>query len=220
MFKGLTKADIIAIGRNDSDYILEKGVKYYNDPDEPDYPAALEYYRLAAAMGNTHAVSNLGYCYMYGRGVKEDIPLAIEYFRIAAANDDVDALYKLGNIYGSGKYGVEKDPETAVYYYQKAAYQIGRSTALDYPSLFLSLGKEHMPGGFLTIDMHYSYKCLQLAKKGYELLISEGADYYQSAYMETVSLLEDPFFDPIKLDTEKDDFQGSGKGKDEDEVEY
>ena len=112
----LTATDFNAIDLLDSNYINSKGAKRYI---EEDFMTAVEYYRLAAAMGNPQAISNLGYCYLYGRDIEPNLSLAIAYFKIAARHELVDAAYKLGDIYGSDKWGV-KDKEMSNYYYRMA----------------------------------------------------------------------------------------------------
>ena len=113
----LTNTDFLAIEKGDRNYINNKGAKLYV---EPTYKDAVEYYRLASAMGDKHATSNLGYCYLYGRGIEANLSFAIAYFKIAAIREDIDACYKLGDIYSSDKWGV-KDSEMSVYYYRLAA---------------------------------------------------------------------------------------------------
>ncbi len=113
----LSLADLLAIQRGDCDFINEKGVKYY---EAKDYKNAVEYYRLAAAMGSVDAISNLGYCYMYSRSIEKNMSLAMGYFKTAAQKGSIDAMYKLGNIYENGATGVEKDQEAAIYYYTLA----------------------------------------------------------------------------------------------------
>lgn len=52
----LTVTDNNAVLLDDSNYINNKGANLYR-PDT--YLEAVEYYRLAAAMGNVHSISNL-----------------------------------------------------------------------------------------------------------------------------------------------------------------
>lgn len=85
-----------AVSLEDSNYINGKGAKLYCGGR---YKSAVEYYRLAAAMGNVQATANLGYCYLYGRDIEPNLSLAIAYFKIASVNDNIDAAYKLGDIY-------------------------------------------------------------------------------------------------------------------------
>lgn len=79
----LTKADFIAIENGDGVYLNGKGANFYR---QEKYEEAIEYYRLAAAMGNVDSISNLGYCYMYARSVPGNISLALAYFEAAAAS--------------------------------------------------------------------------------------------------------------------------------------
>ncbi|MGI6157509.1 MAG: tetratricopeptide repeat protein [Saccharofermentanales bacterium] len=199
----LTQADRLAIQKGDHDFILNKGAKFYV---EQDYTRAIEYYHLAASMGNMQAVSNLGYCYMYAHGVERNMDLALAYFHISAQADVIDSLYKLGNIYERGK-DVETDEELAIYYYSKALGVIMGNHLIPYhyPSLFLALGRAHMPDGLLVSDLETAYEFLQYAKRGYEIACAEGVQYWEEALAHVKSLLEDPVFDPIRDDPEDDD---------------
>lgn len=204
----LTNADNLAIERQDCYFINDKGVKYYKDGD---FAQAVEYYRLAAAMGSVQAVCNLGYCYMYARSVEKNMALAMAYFKSAGQKNNVDALYKLGSIYEKGSEGIEIDNELAVYYYTLAIRAInasGSESPENYPSLFLSVAKAHMPGGIMNSSIKYAYAFLQIARRGYELEMAEGVKYHDSQYNETLSLLEDPCFNEIKLYDDKS-FDGS-----------
>lgn len=185
----LSDTDIVAISNADSNYINNKGADYYK---EGKYALAVEYYRLATAMGNLRSVSNLGYCYLYGRDIEADLDLAIAYFRIASLRGDVDASYKLGDIYESDKWGV-KDREMSVYYYRMAGSYIlgddwdnGKIAYNDelqkYPSLCFALGREMAPGGLLYTDLDSSYQFLMAAKKGYELEMANGSSFYRDVY--------------------------------------
>lgn len=217
----LTQADHLALRRGDADFLNNKGVKYYT---EGDYAHAIEYYRLAAAMGNVHSIANLGYCYMYGRSIEPNQSLALAYFEYAAQKGDVDALYKLGNIYEKGANGVAPDPETAVYYYQQAIRQI---ISHDYeeesfPSLYLSVARAHMPGGLLNTDLKNAYRFLRIARDGYEAEIANGAHIYDGAYAETKRLLDDACFDSIReeMEEEGDDYEELYGDDDYDDDDY
>lgn len=202
----LTNADKISIDLNDSNYINNKGAKLYK-PES--YAESVEYYRLATAMGNTHSISNLGYCYLYGRGIKADLSLAIAYFKIAIKYRDVDAAYKLGDIYGSDKWGV-KDKELAIYYYRMAAsfvideeweneYAIAYNTELqNYPSLCFELGRELSIGGDMYTDIDTSYQFLKHAEIGYERELMNGNTMYQKSSEGVMKLLNSNQFDGIR----------------------
>ena len=203
MFK-LTKADYAAIENRDDEYLNEKGANYYA---KGDYENAIEYYRLAAAFGNTYSISDLGYCYMYARSIEKNMALALAYFKIASSEDDVEATYKLGNIYMHGEEGIEQDIDLGLYYYHRACDIIEKNCdkCTEYPSLYFSLAKEHMEGGHLFCDYEVAYKMLMIAKIGYENAINNNIKLYDSAYQSVLELLKDHHFDNIKL--EENDYE-------------
>lgn len=192
----LTQTDYVALDNMDYHYLNNKGAKAYASED---YETAIEYYRLGAAMGCVHSISNLGYCYMYARSIPQNMDLALAYFRLAAAQEDIDAMYKLGNIYKNGANGLEADLELSVYYYEKAIHTIESSGAdeYSYPSLYFSIAKELMPGGILSNDLRDAYIYLHKAKIGYEIEQKEGIRYHEPAYQSVLRLMRDPCFDEI-----------------------
>lgn len=192
----LSDADFVAIRGKDSDFLLSKGADKYGD----DYEESIEYYRLSAAMGNPQAISNLGYCYLYGRSIEPNVSLALAYFTIAADLGVIDALYKLGNIYSSDEF-VDKDEELEKYYYEKAidALLDSYSDYEDYPSLSLAVAKETMEDGLFDTDLDRAYFLLKCAENGFKKYIDNGDDFYEDHYAETLDLLEDKqFADEIK----------------------
>ncbi|MBR6252688.1 MAG: sel1 repeat family protein [Clostridia bacterium] len=196
----ITNADINAINEGESNFINNKGAKLYQ---EETYEESIEYYRLAAAMGNAQSISNLGYCYLYGRSIPINVDLAIQYFKIAAKRGVIDAIYKLGDIYSRDKWG-KKDTEMAQYYYQKGLDYFNEEygtwhlydieEAIEYPSLFFALARESMPGGIRNTDIVNAYDWLKTAEKGYKILITEGNKYYEESYQNVIKLLDDPIF--------------------------
>ena len=202
----LTATDMSAVMLCDSNYINNKGAKLY----EPEtYAQSVEYYRLAAAMGNVHSISNLGYCYLYGRGIEPNVSLALAYFRLAAMKRDVDAAYKLGDIFSRDKWGV-KDTEMSVYHYRMAAsfvldgpWEIPNVIAwnedLDrYPSLCYALGRELSPGGAMNTDLDSAYQFLKKAEIGYQRELANGSEMYRESYNGVLSLLADPQYDDVR----------------------
>ena len=192
----LTKADYLAIAKEDADYLNEKGANFYK---QEDYATAIEYYRIAAAMGNSYSICNLGYCYMYARSIEKNMSLALAYFKIAAERNDVDALYKLGNIYkhGISEEGVEADEELALYYYRTALSQIEEQflDKFSYPSLYFSLAKEHLENGKLITDYGMAYRMLKIAKEGYEREIENGVKFRAGVLDSIEEILQDPKFE-------------------------
>lgn len=203
----LTPADKSAIITGDSRFINQKGAKYYVSGD---YRDAVEYYHIAAAMGNTDAISNLGYCYLYGRDIEQNTALALAYFHIAARRNNIDALYKLGDIYSRDRWGM-KDPELSLYYYLRASHQLiqgnwEQDTDLiewcddleSYPSLCFALGWELSPGGQLRTNLEQAFLFLEKAEAGYRQQIANGAEMYKESYQKVLELLEDPEFDEFR----------------------
>ena len=224
MFK-LSEADNNAVMLGDADYINNKGAKCYLDEN---YKDAVEYYRLAAAMGNVQAVSNLGYCYLYGRYIAPNLPLALAYFKTAAFRKNADAAYKLGDIYGNEKWGTV-DKEMSLYYYRMAAgFIIGpdwegdeiawKAELQHFPSLCYALGRELSPGGSMNTDIRQAYQFLKHAEKGYLSELQNGAEMYRASYEGVMALLANPQFD----DTRKqyDRFFEDEEEPDEDTVSF
>ena len=201
----LTPADMNAVSLGDSNYINNKGANSYCSGT---YKSAVEYYRLAAAMGNTQAISNLGYCYLYGREIEPNLSLAIAYFKVASMNQDIDAAYKLGDIYGSDKWGL-KDIEMSVYYYRMAASFIIHDdwenvtiafcdSLQKYPSLCYALGRELSLKGNLYTDIDAAYQFLKHAENGYRMELANGKKMYEKSYAGVVELINDSQFDEIR----------------------
>ena len=202
----LTKKDMEAIKKEDSNYILEKGSKFYMDKD---YENAVSYYHLAGSMGNDQALCNLGYYYLDGRCVEVNLDLAIAYFELASHRHNVDACYRLGDIYSSDKWKV-KDNELSIHYYRMAAnYLIGEDWKDDfniaytdsltgYPNLCYALAKEMMPGGHMKTDIEEAYQFLKHAKKGYILEIRNGVDSYDDSYKDVLKRLNNKIFDDVR----------------------
>lgn len=207
----LTATDMIAIRDGANGYLTNKGATLYK---EETFKESVEYYRLAAAMGETHSISNLGYCYLYGRHIEPNTSLAIAYFTIAANQQDVDAAYKLGDIYGSDKWGV-KDKELSVYYYSMAAeWIIGgawlkgegvihQTQLQEYPSLAYAIARETFPGGTMLTNLKTSYQFLKHAEKGYEMALANGDTFYKDAYDGVKKLLNNKEYDIIREEIDK-----------------
>jgi len=202
----LTQADKVAIERKDDDYINAKGAKLYGNQS---YSQAVEYYRLGAVMGNSVSISNLGYCYLYGRDIPQNTALAIAYFKIASEEGNPDAAYKLGDIYSRDTWGLE-DKELSIYYYSLAVKSILGSDwqlrdelyyadALQYyPSLCFALARELAKGEAFIANIPLSYQFLLHAKIGYEKELAQGFEMYRQSYESVQNLMVDPQYDEVR----------------------
>ena len=189
----LTLTDLTALAKHDHDYLNQKGATFYTDEQ---YDLAVEYYRLAASLGNVDSLSNLGYCYLYGRSIPKNASLALAYFNLAAEQDCIDALYKLGSIHETGWDDLPADIELALYYYQKALDAIAaqHQDPTNFPSLFFALGKGYMPGGICLTDLPLALGYLHIAQQGFQREIEEGVTYHKAALAKLKALLDSPCF--------------------------
>ena len=223
----LTATDMVAIRDGANGYLTNKGAKLYK---EDTYYQSVEYYRLAAAMGEVQSISNLGYCYLYGRDIEQNTSVAIAYFTIAANRENVDAAYKLGDIYGSDKWGV-KDKELSLYYYNLAAdylieadwregYTVAWEERLNrYPSLCFALARETFPGGDMNTDIKISYEFLKHAEYGYDEAIKNGDDFYEAPRQAVLDMLECSEYDGIREEIDKIFVEEYGKGEEDEDIE-
>lgn len=83
-----------------------------------DYETAIKFYRKSADAGNVVALSNLGYCYYYGRSIPVDKVKAKECWEKAAILGDIAAVYKLGDMYRNGD--LPQNPEYSHALYRRA----------------------------------------------------------------------------------------------------
>jgi TPR repeat protein len=85
-----------------------------------DYVEAAKWWRKAADQGDAPSQCDLGWNYLYGRGVETNYAEAAAWFRKAAERGNVIAEHSLGSLYATGR-GVEQDYVTAGEWYRKAA---------------------------------------------------------------------------------------------------
>lgn len=201
----LSKASIIALEDHNNSYFNEIGADFYRDGN---YKTAIEYYRIAASMGNVQSLANLGYCYYYGRGCEKDLKLAFAYFKMAARFKNTDALYKLSTMYEHGK-GVKKNDEIAEYYLMTAFHSLNELpevARLDYPSVLFAMGKRFLTIGEEEGDYEVAYTLLRGAQEGYEFQINQGCHYYEKMLAEVEEILQKECFDPYRDEDEDEPF--------------
>ena len=205
-------ADTQAISAMDSEFLNNKGDKLYR---EQNYGPALEYFRIACAMGNVKAATNIGTCYLYGHGTESNLSLAFSYFKIAIRRQDAEAASRLGDIFCSDKWGLQ-DKEMSTYYYRMAVtFILGEplefntdltwcSELQNYPALCFAMGRDLSKAGSLLTDIESSYQFLKHAELGYEKEMNNGNVLCEKAYEEVMSLMDNPQYDEIRdrFDTE------------------
>ncbi len=87
-----------------------------------DNEQAMKWYLREANKGNIVAINNLGWKYIYGRGVGKDVAAGAKWFRKAADRGDAVGQNNLGDCYYNGL-GVTQDYAEAVKWYRKARAQ-------------------------------------------------------------------------------------------------
>ena len=188
----LDNDDITLVEENKDGALLEKGAKLYS---EGNYDLAIEYYRLSAAFGNVIAISNLGFCYYYARGVDRDYTLARAYFELAAKHGEINALYMLGDIYING-YGVKIDEKKGVEFYVDAYNELKSSGDIyNYPDVLFRLGKVFMEGRILEQNLEMAKQFLEVAREGFkermEMVEDSSADELLEEVQECLEEIED-----------------------------
>ena len=105
--------------KNDPEELYTTGKKYY---DAGNYDEAVKYFREAAELNHTDAMTFLGICYVEGQGVPQSDKEAVKWYRKAADLNNAAAQYNLGTCYEYGT-GVTQSYEEAVKWYRKSAGQ-------------------------------------------------------------------------------------------------
>jgi TPR repeat protein len=164
---------------------LQAGADAYQNGD---YEKAVAFYTKSAAAGNVTALSNLGYCHYYGRGVPTDKNAAKNCWERAGILGDIAAVYKLGDMYRNGDLKEDLDYSHALY---RRAFQM----ALDsddiyvYPDAFLRMLK-YYPDEACTEDrdaLDIGRDCVD----GIEQRIAEGDHYSERVLREAKRILSE-----------------------------
>lgn len=162
---------------------LQAGAEAYQ---HGDYKTAIELYTKSAAAGNVTALSNLGYCYYYGRSIPVDKKAARKCWERAAILGDIAAVYKLGDMYRNGDLAQNLA-------FSHALYVRAFRMALDcediyvYPDAFLRMLK-HYPE-----EAHTEYMDVlaigEACVSGMEARIADGDHYSEKVLREAKQLL-------------------------------
>ena len=86
---------------------------------EQDYYKAFGWFEKSAAVGNKFAQYSLGSLYFYGNGVTQSYERAFEYYKLSADQNNAYACNEVAKMLRD-RIGVEKNPEQAEIYFQKA----------------------------------------------------------------------------------------------------
>lgn len=88
----------------------------YQHPDvEHDYNRAFQLSKKAYELGDIMGLTNMGYYYKRGIGVKQDTQKALECYQLAFEKGEKNAAYNLYVFYSDG-IAIEPDLEKATYW--------------------------------------------------------------------------------------------------------
>lgn len=137
-------------------YYLVGNLYYFGCGVKKDINKAILWYEKSAKEGDGDACIKLGDLYFYGDGVEKDIKKAIGFYKIAAEQaidsaimklediyyfcdeiddkesikmfcDNDDVFEEIGHLFSNG-YGVEKDINKAISWYEKAGLKVCESS--------------------------------------------------------------------------------------------
>ncbi len=139
---------------------------------------AAELYQKVAAKSNAIAQYHLGYCYEFGRGIKEDQEEAIKYYKLSAdqnfekaQNQLWNLYYKIGLNYYYGK-GVTKDVKKAT-----ECFKLASDHNIANAQTFLGYCHENGLGTDNNINEAYKYYKLSADQKNAEGQFFLGRSY-------------------------------------------
>ncbi|MGO2301751.1 tetratricopeptide repeat protein [Psychrobacter sp. AOP7-D1-15] len=96
------------------------GYIYFFADETPmeDCEKARYWFEKAADQGNAQAINLLGAVYFTGCGADKDYKKAEEFFLLANEKGSKQAKVNLGELYREGGFGIERDYDKALYWYQ------------------------------------------------------------------------------------------------------
>ncbi|MCD8007820.1 MAG: sel1 repeat family protein [Clostridiales bacterium] len=151
-----------------------------------DYATAVKYYRKAAAAGNVIALSNLGYCYFYGRSIPVDKEMAKKCWEQAAMFGDIAAIYKLGDMYRFGD--LKKSlPYSHALYVRAFELALESEDIYVYPDAFLRMLR-YYPEDLETANID-AKQLVQRCVQGLEARIADGDHYSGKLLKEAKEIL-------------------------------
>ena len=129
------------VKQGDADAMYELGHYYlYGQKGlSQDYEKAKELFEQSANLGNTWAISNLGYMYYFGQGVLQDYEKAKEFYEKSASLGNDKSMCILGAMYYSGL-GVLQDYEKAKKLFEQSA-NLGNTYAMNNLGNMYELGE-------------------------------------------------------------------------------
>ncbi len=145
--------DSVALEQYEEEYKL--GVAYYN---MKKYINAVKIFAELQQYNYTPAIRSIGYCYLYGNGLKMDENSAIEFFMRAAELGDAESMYELALIYK--KRDSTKNRDIILKLIKEAAEK-------NEPRAFIDLGKYYIKEHGDSVKGIYYYRLAAINKVSY-----------------------------------------------------
>lgn len=121
------------------------------------YSKAFEYYKSAAAGGNTDAIFNMALSYINASGVNRNDREGLRLLESIGDRGHAESLFLLGRYHRKGVAGLARDDEKALEYYRRAA-ELGHAEAQNSIGVFYYKGL-----GGCNPDMQQAIKWYKLA---------------------------------------------------------
>ena len=151
-----------------------------------DYATAVACYQKAAFAGNVTALSNLGYCYYYGRAMAVDKERAYQCWSKAAVFGDIPATYKMADMMINGD--LSPDPVFARALYHKAYMDAREIMDPDYyPDACLRILKYCRA----DIDEESILLIAQDAVDGFREKVNAGETFHEKSLQEAEYILQE-----------------------------
>lgn len=151
-----------------------------------DYATAVACYQKAAFAGNVTALSNLGYCYYYGRAMAVDKERAYQCWSKAAVFGDIPATYKMADMMINGD--LSPDPVFARALYHKAYMDAREIMDPDYyPDICLRILKYCRA----DIDEESILLIAQDAVDGFRQKVDAGETFHMKSLKEAEYILQE-----------------------------
>jgi len=153
--KGSLKWTLAAAKNGSPEAMLLAGLMFSNGAGTgaPDLRQAAEWFQQAASAGSPRAMSALGECYLYSKGVTRDPRRAVDWLNKAAAKNDVIALNMLGDIHKKGIPGVVPPDLKKAFAYFSSAKDLGYLPAFSNLGALFMLAPEGMKDEKMAVEL-------------------------------------------------------------------
>lgn len=175
----ITKLYTYEIDNKNAAAMNDLGVQYYdgNRGFEQSFEKAINYYQMAADLGDRQAQENLGYCYYYGRCGEPDYEKAFNYFALGAFDDHIISLYKIGDMYYNGYYVQKNHTEAFTIYRHCLDIMTDEAARVTAGPVYLRLAKCYLKGHGVEVDLMAALNCYQKAEFYLTKMVIEDGNY-------------------------------------------